>query len=187
MKGCETVEGGERRSAYGGDASLVFSQIHRKNWWEQRRGKETSTSGVFFFSESSLHLSSAVDRRRVWLTGTEEQNGRIQLANKEKHCASTNRLLHKSLSIRPLVRLRISTTMSFDNKMILCAIANCMRNRCHEKVPKGHDSVHTVLYRQVKLPSNSHHRGDKFPFPLMPFYTKNRCRRHLRWKSKRLR
>lgn len=40
----------ERRSAYGGDASLVLSQIHRKNLREQRRGGDRFTLWDFFFS-----------------------------------------------------------------------------------------------------------------------------------------
>lgn len=59
MKWCERMEG-ECGGVYGGDASLVFSQIHRKKLREQRRGKQRRASGLFSlcfflsFSESSL-------------------------------------------------------------------------------------------------------------------------------------
>lgn len=59
MKRCERMEG-ECGGVYGGDASLVFSQIHRKKLREQRRGKQRRASGLFSlcfflsFSESSL-------------------------------------------------------------------------------------------------------------------------------------
>lgn len=56
---------GVRRSVYGGDASLVFSQIHHKNQREQRRGKERRVSGLFFSSEPSLRKEVMTGRNTV--------------------------------------------------------------------------------------------------------------------------
>lgn len=72
---------GVRRRMYGGDVSLVFSWIHPENLREQRRGKESSTSGLFFsrvFSPSriSVCLPSLIKKKKErWLAGREERNG----------------------------------------------------------------------------------------------------------------
>lgn len=71
---------GVRRRMYGGDVSLVFSWIHPENLREQRRGKESSTSGLFFsrvFSPSriSVCLPSLIKKKERWLAGREERNG----------------------------------------------------------------------------------------------------------------
>lgn len=53
----------ERRSAYGGDASLVLSQIHRKNLREQRRGGDRFTLWDFFFQSPHFIFFSEVSFR----------------------------------------------------------------------------------------------------------------------------
>lgn len=68
--------GGVRRRVYGGDVSLVFSWIHHKNLREQRRGKESSSSGLFFLllTVASPCVFRHWEKER-WLAGRGERNG----------------------------------------------------------------------------------------------------------------
>lgn len=77
---------GVRRSVYGGNASLVFSQIRHKNQWEQRRGKETHFWTFSLNSLFSPSLPSDAERRRDdW---REQRDGEIKPPSHMNRCVA---------------------------------------------------------------------------------------------------
>ena len=143
---------GVRRSVYGGNGSLVFSQIHHKNLREQRRGNETNASGLFSVRYFSLRVSPSVFRyweKRQRLAGTVKENlmrGLKPVCIKKHYVSKDVRWVislksaFMSTSWQPVCGIKSFNKMEVRRDMVI--------------LPKKHDGVLNTLTLSAKLLHN---------------------------------